>query len=85
MIFFNQGVLLLAPTGKAAYNIKGNTTHSAFAIPAKQSLKTYKHLDPCRLNCLLCKHGKLKTVLVDEIFMVGSCMYNEQINCELKI
>ena len=31
--------MLLAPTGKAAFNIKGNTIHSAFAIPASQSLK----------------------------------------------
>ena len=30
---------MLAPTGKAAYNIKGNTIHSALAIPACQSLK----------------------------------------------
>jgi len=27
-------VLMLATTGKAAYMIKGNTTHSALAIPA---------------------------------------------------
>ena len=33
--------LMLAPTGKAAYNIKGNTIHSALAIPACQSLKIY--------------------------------------------
>lgn len=38
-INFNEAkVLMLAPTGKAAYNIKGNTIHSALAIPACQSL-----------------------------------------------
>lgn len=77
-------VLLLAPTGKAAYNIKGNTIHSAFAIPANQSLITYKHLDSSRLNSLRCKLGKLKLIFVDEISMVGSCMLNVQINCRLK-
>ena len=43
-------ILLLAPTGKAAYLIKGNTIHSAFGIPASQSLQNYKPLDSSRLN-----------------------------------
>ena len=43
--FHQIKVVLLGPTGKAAYNIKGNTVHSAFAIPANQSLKNYKQLD----------------------------------------
>ena len=47
-------VLMLAPTGKAAYNIKINTIHSALAIPAYQSLKTNKRLDSSRLNSLRC-------------------------------
>ena len=32
-------ILLLAPTGKAAYIIKGNTIHSGLVVPASQSLK----------------------------------------------
>lgn len=40
--FHQIKVLLLGSTGKAAYNIKGKTIHSAFAIPAYQSLKNYK-------------------------------------------
>ncbi len=47
--FHQVNMLLLAPTGKAAYNIKGNTIHSALAIPASQSLKNYKNLDSSRL------------------------------------
>ena len=43
--FHQVKVLLLAPTGKAAYTIKGNTVHSAFAVPANQSLRNYKRLD----------------------------------------
>ena len=50
--FHDINVLLLAPTGKAAYNIKGNTIHSSLAIPANQSLKNYKHLDSSRLNTI---------------------------------
>ena len=36
--FHQIKVILLAPTGKAAYTIKGNTVHSALAVPANQSL-----------------------------------------------
>ena len=43
-------ILLLAPTGKAAFGIKGNTIHSTLAIPASQSLKIYKPLDTSRLK-----------------------------------
>ena len=43
--FHQVKVLLLAPTGKAAFIIKGNTIHSALAVPASQSLKNYKPLD----------------------------------------
>ena len=51
--YFHQvNILLLAPTGKAAFLIKGNTIHSALAVPASQSLKNYKQLDSSRLNTL---------------------------------
>ena len=75
---------MLAPTGKAAYNIKGNTIHSALSIPACQSLKNYKHLDSSRLNTLWCQLGGLKLIFLDEISMVGSTMFNIQINNRLK-
>ena len=50
----------LGPTGKAAFNIKGNTIHSAFAIPASQFLKNYKPLDYSRLNTPRSKLGGLQ-------------------------
>ena len=37
--FHQVKVMLLAPTGKAAFIIKGNTIHSALAVPASQSIK----------------------------------------------
>ena len=77
-------VLMLAPTGKAAYNIKGNTIHSALAIPACQSLKNYKQLDSSRLNTLRCQLGGVKVIFVDEISMVGNAMFNVQMNNRLK-
>ena len=52
-------ILLLAPTGKAAYLIKGNTIHSAFGIPASQCLKNYKPLDSGILNTMRCELGAL--------------------------
>ena len=77
-------VLLLAPTGKAAYNINGNTIHSALAIPASQSLKNYKSLDSSRLNTLRCQIGGVKLIFLDEISMVGNAMFNIQIYNRLK-
>ena len=82
--FHTVKVLLLAPTGKAAFNIRGNTIHSALAVPASQSLKKYKPLDPCRQNSLRCKLGGLKLILLDEISMVGTAMFNVQINNRLE-
>ena len=50
--FHQVKILLLPPTGKAAYLINGNTIHSTRAIPASQSLRHYKPLDSSRLNTL---------------------------------
>ena len=74
MDFYQNKVLMLAPTGKAAFSIKGNTIHSAIAIPACQSLKNYKPLYSSRLNTLRCKLGALKLIFLDEILMVGIWM-----------
>ena len=84
-INFNETkVLMLAPTGKAAYNIKGNTIHSALAIPACQSLKNYKSLDSSRLNTLRSQIGRLKLIFIDEISKVGNTMFTVQIYKTLK-
>ena len=77
-------VLMLAPTGKAAYTVKGNTIHSALAIPACQSLQTYKRLDSNRLNSLRTQLGGVKLIFIDEMSMVGNTMLNVQIDNRLK-
>ena len=82
--FGKISVLLLAPTGKAAYNIQGNTIHSTLAIPASQSLRNYKPLDASRLNTLRLHLGNVKLIFLDEISMVGNAMLNTQIDCRLK-
>ena len=82
---FNEAkVLMLAPTGKAAYNIKGNTIHSTLTIPACQSLKRYKSLDSSRMNAIRCQLGGIKLIFIDEISMVGNTMFNVQIYNRLK-
>ena len=82
--FHQVKVLMLAPTGKAAYNIKGNTIHSALAIPACQSLKDYEPLDSSSLNTLRCQLGGVKLIYIDEISMVRNTMFNVQISNRLK-
>ena len=78
--FHQIKVLLLGPTGKAAYNIKGNTIHNTFAVPANQSLKNYKNLDSSRLNTLRTHFGGVKLIFLDEISMVGNSMFTIQTN-----
>ncbi|XP_070537059.1 uncharacterized protein [Ptychodera flava] len=68
-------LLLMAPTGKAAYNIKGSTIHSALQIPASQGFH-YKPLTSERLNTLQAKYRNLKIIFIDEISMVGNGMFN---------
>ena len=68
-------VLKVAPTGKAAFNIKGNTLHSAFKIPANRGFQ-YCTLDTDRLNTIRAQLRKLKVIFIDDISMVGNGMFN---------
>ena len=63
-------LLLVAPTGKAAYNIKGQTIHRAFMIPANQNLE-FKPLGFDSLNTARAKFHAINWVLLDEFSMVG--------------
>ena len=65
----------VAPTGTAAFNIKGNTLHSAFKIPANRGFQ-YCTLDTDRLNTIRAQLRKLKVIFIDEISMVGNGMFN---------
>ena len=68
-------VVKTAPTGKAAFNIKGNTLHAAFKIPANRGFE-YCALDSDRLNTIRAKLNKLRVIFINEISMVGSGMFN---------
>ena len=65
-------VLLLAPTGTAAYNIHGVTIHSALQLQLGQHGKSYQKLDNEKCNSLRCKLADLQLIIIDEISMVGS-------------
>ena len=67
-------VLKAASTGKAAFNIKGNTLHAAIKIPANKGFE-YCALDNDRLNTIRTKLRK-RVLFIDEISMVGSGMFN---------
>ncbi|XP_078383037.1 uncharacterized protein LOC144665645 [Oculina patagonica] len=67
-------VLKVAPTGKAAFNISGNTLHSAFKIPANRGFQ-YCTLDRDRLNTIRAQLRRLEVIFIDEISMVGSGMF----------
>lgn len=67
-------VLLTAPTGKAAYLIKGTTLHIAFLIPANQGF-SYHPLKSERLNTIRHRLEKLKAYIIVEISMCGSNLF----------
>lgn len=73
-------VLKLAPTGKAAFNIKGNTIHSGLKVPANRGFQ-YCVLDADRLNTIRAQLGKLKVLFIDEISMVGNGMFKTLLTC----
>lgn len=64
-------ILLLAPTGKAAYLLRGNTIHSALKFPINRSFE-HKTLDADRLNSLRVQLRDVKLL----ISMVGVRLFN---------
>ena len=81
----NCRILVMAPTGKAVYNVKGTTIHAAPHRPANTPLHEYKPLSYDILNTyrmkyrglewilwLVMKHGNMLTY-VSKIFYKTSC------------
>jgi ATP-dependent exoDNAse (exonuclease V) alpha subunit len=66
-------VILCAPTGKAAYNIGGMTTFSAFSLPVSQAGDKYSSFSPAEhaLISLRNKYQDVQLIIIDEISMVG--------------
>ncbi|MES9882338.1 MAG: AAA family ATPase [Sedimenticola sp.] len=68
-------VMVIAPTGKAAYNVAGNTIQSAFRVPPSQTINMDTPPSD-KLNTLRTELGEVKLVIIDEISMVGFRMFN---------
>ena len=68
-------LLKVAPMGKAAFNINGNTLHSAFKIPANRGFQ-YCTLDTDRLETIRAQLRKLTVIFIDEISVIGNGMFN---------
>ena len=69
----NEHILILAPTGMAAYHIKGTTFHTGLCIPPQQLGKlpplTHEQRNSLR-SCLI----NVTHIFIDEISMVGSTL-----------
>jgi hypothetical protein len=76
-------VLVIAPTGTAAYNVGGFTIHSALEIPATQSLKNYKHLSAEQKARLETALENVNLIVHEEISMTGRTMF-DYINLRLQ-
>ena len=67
-------VLLVAYTGTAAFNIGGQTIHSAFAIHCDIKGGKYTPLGEEQLTRLRAKYHNLQILIIDEVSMVGQKM-----------
>lgn len=71
-------VALIAPTGKAAHNIGGETAHHFFGLPfgAKAKDTTYHPPNAEKLNTMRTDLCDLKVIIIDEISMMGYSILN---------
>ena len=67
--------IVLAPTGMAAYHVKGNTIHSGLHIDINKDKLT--PLTSSELNTLHSKYLQSKAIFHDEISMVSRCLWNK--------
>ena len=75
-------ILVLAPTGMAAYHIKGTTFHTGLHIPVNQIGKLMP-LSHNERNTLHSHLRNVRLVIIDEISMVGSRLF-EKCNIHLQ-
>jgi hypothetical protein len=69
-------VLLMALIGKITFNIEGSMIHSTLKIRVQQSLYSLPNLSSDSLNRLTCQCEQLQLVVIDEISLVATKMYN---------
>ena len=71
---FKSKALLMAFTGKAAFNISGTTIHSALHIPINQSLSNLNKLSTETLSKLTKQYEQLQFIVIDEISLIDAMM-----------
>jgi len=69
-------VLLMALICKTAFNIEGSMIHSTLNIRVQQSLYSLPNLSSDSLNRFTCQCEQLQLVMIDEISLVVTKMYN---------
>ena len=68
----SKNILVAAPTGVAAKNIKGVTCHSAFSLPIEKfKIGEYLKLKGKKLAMLRTKFIRTKWLIIDEISMIS--------------
>lgn len=72
-------VLIVACTGKAAHNVGGMTAHHAFHLPMvdRSTSESFKGLGPEILNTCRVTLSKLRLIIIDEISMMGTSMFEK--------
>jgi exonuclease III len=68
-------IIVMAPTGKAAFNVHGTTVHSGMNLSPVASVDVCTPLDSDTASKLHNKFKNVKMVIIDEISMVGFRMF----------
>ena len=69
--FGAETVMVLAPTGTAAFNVSGRTLHSALKLPVPLTPKTFRRLKGDALTDFQSALSTVSVFIVDEMSMVG--------------
>ena len=81
--FTKTPVVIVAPTGTAAFNVKGLTIHTALAVPPNRDLGEFEFLNFEKANSLRTAWADVVLLIIDEISMVGNRML-QTINMRLQ-
>jgi hypothetical protein len=69
-------VLVLAPTGAAAFEVSGTTIHYGLSVPTNQSLHEHMYMDSSKRNEMRSAFfADLKCVIIHEISLVGKSFF----------
>ena len=72
--FTKTPVAIIAPTGTAAFNVRGLTIHAALAIPPNRDLAEFEFLTFEKANTLRTAWANVQLLIIDEVSMVGNRM-----------